>query len=265
MSGKTSGWVYDYSPFTGATFQVHAAIGDSANDQYGYDIWMRISTLAAKARVSEASAHRAITQLLGDPAEGKPAFIEELYVGRTSVTDPKARRFRMLMPDVPLVWAPEVSHPERVALSPRQSALSPRASSSVTVSEPEVTQGRTQVDPKGNGEPQRLAHLLADSIAERGCKRPTVTKAWVTEMDRLIRIDGRSPERVERAIIWLATGTDQVAGFWRANIRSPAKLRQKYDQIREQRTADRESRTATATTRSPTRTVVRADGQTAAA
>lgn len=83
-------------------------------------------------------------------------------------------------------------------------------------------------------EAERLSHLLADSIGQRGSKRPNVTDGWVTDMDKLIRIDGREADDVARVIRWLNDGRDEVAQFWQANVRSPRKLREKWDQMREQ-------------------------------
>lgn len=93
----------------------------------------------------------------------------------------------------------------------------------------------------------RLAHLLADSVAQRGSKRPTVTKAWVTDMDRLLRIDAHPPDEVERVINWLTRAPDDVAAFWQPNIRSPRKLRAKWDQMREQHHRQRKPTRAAAT------------------
>jgi hypothetical protein len=53
-------------------------------------------------------------------------------------------------------------------------------------------------------------------------------------MDKLIRIDGREADDVARVIRWLNDGRDEVAQFWQANVRSPRKLREKWDQMREQ-------------------------------
>lgn len=76
-------------------------------------------------------------------------------------------------------------------------------------------------------EPTRLANLLADLIEANGSKRPTVTKAWVTTIDRMIRLDDRTVEQVEKAIRW-AQGDE----FWRANILSPDALRRQFDRMR---------------------------------
>jgi hypothetical protein len=72
-----------------------------------------------------------------------------------------------------------------------------------------------------------LANLLADLIEGNGSKRPSVTSAWVTAIDRMLRLDGRTPEQVENCIRWC-----QADEFWRANILSAPKLRQQYDRLR---------------------------------
>jgi hypothetical protein len=98
-----------------------------------------------------------------------------------------------------------------------------------------------EVAPPGDAppsEPERLASLLADLIARDGSKRPTVTAAWVQDIDRMIRIDKREPEKIERAIRWCQDDT-----FWYSNILSPRKLREQYDRLRkEARQKDRPRR-----------------------
>jgi hypothetical protein len=79
-----------------------------------------------------------------------------------------------------------------------------------------------------------LCDLLADLIAANGSLRPRITDKWVTDMDRIMRLDGREPWAVEAIIHWC-----QHDPFWRANIMSPHKLRQKFDQLRLQ--AERQS------------------------
>ncbi len=76
-------------------------------------------------------------------------------------------------------------------------------------------------------EPRRLCEHLAQRIVENGSKRPAITTAWLKDMDRLLRLDGRTPDQVERAIDWC-----QADAFWRANILSPRKLREKFETLR---------------------------------
>jgi hypothetical protein len=56
---------------------------------------------------------------------------------------------------------------------------------------------------------------------------PRVTKVWLQEMDRLIRIDGRTPEQIEWIIGWLET----PGNFWGPNVLSAPKLRKQFDRL----------------------------------
>lgn len=74
---------------------------------------------------------------------------------------------------------------------------------------------------------ERLCQHLADRIESNGSKRPTITKAWRTAARLLLDRDGRTEDQVMRAIDWC-----QDSDFWRGNVMSMPKLREKYDQLR---------------------------------
>jgi hypothetical protein len=57
--------VFRCSPFTGATFACHLAIGDSVNDQHHNEFFMSVGNLAKKARVTRRSAQTALRKLVG--------------------------------------------------------------------------------------------------------------------------------------------------------------------------------------------------------
>jgi len=73
----------------------------------------------------------------------------------------------------------------------------------------------------------RLAELLFDLIRQRNpeYKAPNL-QAWARHVDLMIRIDKRSPERIEQVIRWAAKDP-----FWSRNILSTAKLREKFDAL----------------------------------
>ena len=73
----------------------------------------------------------------------------------------------------------------------------------------------------------KVCGYLADRIHGNGSKRPVITQAWRDAGRRLIDRDGRSVEQIIRAIDWC-----QDDDFWRSNILSMPKLREKYDQLR---------------------------------
>ena len=74
---------------------------------------------------------------------------------------------------------------------------------------------------------EQICRHLADRIEANGSKRPTISKAWRDAARRLIDRDGRTVEQIIRAIDWC-----QDDDFWRSNILSMPKLREKYDQLR---------------------------------
>ncbi|MFE2407028.1 hypothetical protein ACFXDE_01655 [Kitasatospora sp. NPDC059408] len=69
--------------------------------------------------------------------------------------------------------------------------------------------------------------LLADLVAANGTKRPNITKRWRDAARLLIDTDKVSLTDVLGAIRW-----SQNDEFWRSNILSMPKLRQKYPQLR---------------------------------
>lgn len=82
---------------------------------------------------------------------------------------------------------------------------------------------------------ERICRHLADRIEGNGSKRPDITKKWRDAARLLLDKDGRSVEQVIACIDWCQSST-----FWRPNILSMPKLREKYDQLRLQAAADRE-------------------------
>ena len=72
-----------------------------------------------------------------------------------------------------------------------------------------------------------LCNLLADLMVGNGVKRPTISGKWVSDIDKLIRIDEKTVEQVEAAIRW-----SQADSFWSSNIHSPAALRKQYEKMR---------------------------------
>lgn len=81
-----------------------------------------------------------------------------------------------------------------------------------------------------------LADLLADRILENhpdnslSRDRGRRVISWREEIERLIRIDKRAPAEVRAMIEWC-----QADSFWRANILSAKKLREKWDMLAAQK------------------------------
>ena len=85
-----------------------------------------------------------------------------------------------------------------------------------------------------NPDAEALSHYLADRIRTNGNKVRTVGKRWHDAMDRLIRIDGYTPEQIRQVIDW-----SQGNEFWAPNILSAPKLREKFDTLKGQMLNDR--------------------------
>jgi len=73
---------------------------------------------------------------------------------------------------------------------------------------------------------ERLCNRLAERVEANGAKRPTVTKGWRDAARLLIDKDGRTEEQIAWLIDWATADS-----FWRSNILSMPKLREKFDQM----------------------------------
>lgn len=72
-----------------------------------------------------------------------------------------------------------------------------------------------------------LCTLLADRVESNGAKRPTITKKWRDSARLLVDKDGYTQEQVAWIINW-----SQDNEFWRSNILSMPKLREKFEQLK---------------------------------
>lgn len=78
----------------------------------------------------------------------------------------------------------------------------------------------------------RICQHLVDRIAEDGSKRPPIRKTWLDAARLMLDKDGLAEHDIHGAIDWC-----QNDAFWRSNILSLPKLREKYDQLRKQAAA----------------------------
>lgn len=90
-----------------------------------------------------------------------------------------------------------------------------------------------------------LAEKLYQSIllVHPHMKRPATLNGWAHEIERIIRIDGKSKERVQEIIEYLPHDA-----FWCNNVLSANKLRKQFEKL-EQAKLERETRKATSTSR----------------
>lgn len=81
--------------------------------------------------------------------------------------------------------------------------------------------------PGARDDVDRLCEHLADRIEQQTGKRPNILKRWRTSARLLLDTDHRTEAQVHAAIDWC-----QDDEFWRANILSMPKLREKYVTLR---------------------------------
>lgn len=82
-------------------------------------------------------------------------------------------------------------------------------------------------DPESRPEVEQLCTQLADRIEANGSKRPSITKRWHDAARLMLDNDERTYEQIAYLIDW-----SQRDEFWRSNILSMPKLREKFDQLR---------------------------------
>lgn len=112
---------------------------------------------------------------------------------------------------------PESEHPDPTRPDPTRPIEEPDGSSSPTSAL--VIADRQDVE--------RVCLHLAERIEANGAKKPTIGKTWHDAARLLIDNDGRSEQEIHGAIDWCQTDE-----FWRSNILSMPKLREKFDTMR---------------------------------
>jgi hypothetical protein len=92
---------------------------------------------------------------------------------------------------------------------------------------PEPYKNRTTEPSLFMSEAVRLTKLLADLVEANGYDRPSTNDKSISHIEKAMRLDGRTSEQVEAAIIWACQHD-----FWSMNIRSTEKLRKHFDRLR---------------------------------
>lgn len=92
----------------------------------------------------------------------------------------------------------------------------------VSTSDADATDGGSFSD-----DVHRLCDLLAELVRANGHKVGTVGTTWHQACDRLIRLDGYTPEQIEWIARWATTDE-----FWAGNIRSMSTLRDKFSTLK---------------------------------
>lgn len=242
MARNVTRWVWKHSRATGAALIVLLAIADEINDG---ETEMKVAELARKCRMGERTAQAATTELValgelkvahgggrGRPNRYRPVTSNPADPAPFEGSNPADPAPFDETPQIlhPADSAPFKGHPGRSERNPADSApqvfadvISSTGRSEVHV---QTTSAKTQVQTL-RADIGRLCAHLADRIEANGSRRPTIGKRWHDAARLMLEHDGRSEEQVHRAIDWC-----QDDEFWRSNILSMPKLREKYDQLR---------------------------------
>lgn len=91
------------------------------------------------------------------------------------------------------------------------------------------TRSEAKPNPKNEEHPdaRKLCDRLAELMVGNGCKPPTISTRWLTDARLLLTADGREFDHAVAVLEW-----SQADTFWRKNVLSMPKFRERYDQLR---------------------------------
>jgi len=146
--------------------------------------------------------------------------------------DEKSQDFKSFLKDIDSretgFWVTEDQNAENPSLnSIRELESTHRNNTSNTSLVDNPKKSSTKKEKDISKEAKELAQLLRDRIAihSPGFKEPNLD-LWAKDMDKLLRLDKRTPETIRRIILWACADV-----FWQGNILSPKSLRSKFDQL----------------------------------
>lgn len=225
MSVRVMSWVWEHSRSEGIDRLVLLAIADAAAD-HGGDAWPSVASLSRKAKVDPRTVQRAVRRLVesGELQLRQNAGRNGVNVYRVTMTcgatPPPAERH-------PGTESPRHSAtPAESRDTPGTQSPTPRHSATRTVLEPSTTRPKNSSS-ELRPDVERLCQHLADRIEANGSKRPAVGQRWRDAARLMLDTDGRTEQQIHNAIEWC-----QADEFWRANVLSMPKLRDKYDALR---------------------------------
>lgn len=226
MSIKVMEWVWNNSSARDGQLLVLLAIADNANHE-GDNAFPSIAELSRKSRLSQRGVRYALRGL-----EEAGSILTKPQAGPGG-----CNRYRVVMDPAETAAPPadiaggqdlqggNVTQQGGQSVTEEVSQIAP-----VTVLEPTTNpkdKTSAAADEPIRDDVERLCQHLTDRIVDNGSRRPTVTNSWRKAGRLLLEKDERTEAEVHAAIDWC-----QSDPFWRANILSMPKLREKYDQMR---------------------------------
>jgi hypothetical protein len=241
MSTGATKWIWENSRASNGSLIVLLAIAHECGE--GEFTEMSVAELTRRTRLSDRAVRMAVKDLaaLGElsvtPARGgvsryAPCTTPANIAGppRQDLPDHPGKIYRTAK-SAPLQILPDLPEEPQVNGTPAKIA-GPEISNVFVVttgtSVAEVKDVPAKPARRRDDRPEvdRLCTHLADRIEANGCKRPAINQKWRDAARLMLDADGRTEEGVHKAIDW-----SQDHEFWRANILSMPKLREKYDQL----------------------------------
>ena len=243
MGAAAASWIWEHSRAANGSLIVLLAIADECGE--GEFVEMSVAELARKARLSDKGVRRAVKDLeaLGELSVESRAGGSSRYAltatpvkmtGGSGQND-RGRQPRSKRPagqnDRGHAKEPQVSGTPVKMTGPEISNVITTGRSTAEVKE---APAKPERDPNaGRPDVDRLCARLADRIAANGANRPNITRKWKDAARLMLDNDNRTENQVRNMIDWC-----QSNEFWRSNILSMPKLREKYSQLKMQ--AERE-------------------------
>jgi hypothetical protein len=210
VSLHVTSWVLKHSEARLGERLVLIVLSDYAHDDGG-EAYPSVETIAREARLSERQVQRCLRDLEADD------MIRNTGISRHGTT----------------IWQVVMG---RQIVTPRQNDGVTNTTEIVSEMSPNPS-----VNPpsRTSDEVLRVSQALETHVKEVTGRDKKLTQTDHTTIDRMLRIDGVPADEVVRMLVWLDNakpGDDafEVADFWRANILSAKKLREKFPQIRAQ-------------------------------
>lgn len=237
MEAGAAKWIWENSRASNGSLIVLLAIADEIGE--GESVEMKIGDLARKCRLSDKGVRRAVKDLesLGElSVESRPGGSSRYALSLTPVKMTGPTPVKMTGPQTDPGQNDRTPTPVKMTGPPGKPQVNRGPVKMTGVEKPNMlltVTGSTLIQVKDvpakppRDDAERLCVHLADRIEANGCKRPEISKKWLDAARLLIDKDGRTEEQVHAAIDWC-----QDDEFWRANILSMPKLREKYDQLR---------------------------------
>lgn len=229
MSVRVMTHVFENAEASGNDRVVLLVLADHAHDD-GAGAYPGQATIARKARIAPRTVRDCLKRLEA--------------AGEIERTGERRGRTRQLIEYRVTVTRQELPPSERrqpgattPADSDRKAADSDTERRRPSADEPslepsEEPSGEPSVSDAFGADAAKLASQLeakVNEIAETP-GRERVGKRWVQDIERLLRIDGRTVKQVAYVIDWLG-GPTEGGQFWGSNVQSGAKLRGKFDQL----------------------------------